>query len=63
MDDSGFIGGGVDFYEYIRAIHAAPNDTWIDFTNPKTIQWMKCTECGAEMDEALTKYHSHEVQS
>ncbi len=58
MDDSGFIGGGVDFNEYIRAIQAAPNGTWIDFTNPQTVQWMKCTDCGAQMDAVLTQYHN-----
>lgn len=57
MDNSGFIGGGIDFNEYLRAIQAAPNDTWIDFTDCKAPQWMKCTDCGAEMDEVLTKYH------
>lgn len=57
MDDGGFIGGGVDFYEYIRAIQAAPNGTWIDFTNPQLVQWMKCTDCGSLMDEVLTRYH------
>lgn len=63
MDDSGFIGGGVDFYEYIRAIQAAPNGTWIDFDMLKPVQWMQCTECGAQMDAVLTQYHTHEVQA
>jgi hypothetical protein len=65
MDNGGFIGGGVDFNEYLRAIQAAPNGTWIDFTNPQPhlVQWMKCTDCGAQMDAALTPYHTHdEVQ-
>lgn len=57
MDSGGFIGGGFDFNEYLRAIEHAPPNTWIDFDNLKPLQWMQCTDCGAQMDEALTKYH------
>lgn len=62
MDSGGFIGGGFDFNEYTRAIEAAPNGTWIDFNNlsPHLVQWMKCEDCGAEMDAILTQYHRHD---
>lgn len=63
MDDCGFIGGGVDFNDMLRAIQAAPNGTWMDFDKVQAPQWMKCTDCGAEMDAVLTQYHTHEAKS
>lgn len=60
MDSGGFIGGGFDLNDYWRAIQAAPPGTWIDFNavEPHLVKWMKCTDCGAEMDDVLTRFHT-----
>lgn len=59
MGDGGFIGGGYDVFEYWRAIQAAPNGTWIGLGDLEDhlIQWMKCDQCGAQMDAVLTQFH------
>lgn len=47
-----------DFAEYMKAIHNAPPGTWMDLDTTKPQEIAECTECHAQMDWCLTRFHS-----
>ena len=56
MDDQGKLYP-YDFSEYMNAIQAAPPGTWMGIDEVVPVQWMKCTDCGAEMSAPMTPFH------
>lgn len=55
---------GYDYHHYMKAIEEAPPGTvYMLGDELPDMKLMKCTDCGAEMDQALTASHNCPIQT